>query len=54
MDSRFNNPDGALYNLITDPDEKTNVYPYPEFQGIIDDLFNLTKDWTAGKNMLID
>jgi hypothetical protein len=47
MDSRVKNPDGALYNLITDQDEKSNVYLDPEFQCIIDDLCNLAQDWTA-------
>jgi hypothetical protein len=54
MDSRVKDPDEALYNLITDPDEKSNVYLDPEFQCIIDDMCNLVYDWTAGTNRLID
>jgi len=45
MDKRVADKDGALYNLIKDPDEKENLYSKPKYKNIVKHLEGLAEDW---------
>jgi len=45
MDERAKDADGALYNLKTDPDEKTNLYGRSEYTDIVAYLERLGREW---------
>ena len=45
MDKRVADKDGALYNLIKDPDEKENLYGKPKYKNIVKHLEGLADDW---------
>ena len=51
MDSRVKGKDGALYNLISDPDEKDNLYRKPDHARVIKDLEHLADEWDEEKNL---
>jgi arylsulfatase len=53
MDSRVKDKDGALYNLISDPDERNNVYKDPGNKDVIAHLEHLAEEWTRGKRLAI-
>lgn len=41
----LDNPDGALYNLHTDPGETDNLFSSVQYRQIIENLKNMAKDW---------
>jgi arylsulfatase A-like enzyme len=48
MDNRVVDKDGALYNLVSDPDEKINLYNDLQSKEVISRLENLAEEWTKG------
>ena len=48
MDERLKNKDGALYDLIRDPWEKTNLYNVPTHQSVVKDLEAMARAWSEG------
>ena len=44
-DKRVADKDGALYNLINDPDERENLYGKPKYKNIVKYLEGLADDW---------
>jgi arylsulfatase A-like enzyme len=45
MDERAEDEDGALYNLIDDPDEQVNLYGRPQHADVVDYLERLCYEW---------
>ena len=45
MDERTADKDGALYNLIDDPNEKVNLYGQPKHADVVDYLERLCYEW---------
>lgn len=49
MDERVPDEDGALYHLLNDPWEQSNLYGNTAYGGVVEDLKRMAREWDRGE-----